>query len=231
MFQDALDYPRNADDWVRTLVIGAALSLFSFLFVPVLVLSGYYLRVLRGSMDGEETPPAFEDWRELLVDGVKGFVVAFVYLLLPGVVIAVGVGGAITAAVSGGEPSLTVLLGALFGIGLGAAVFLVVWYVVPAALANVARTGRIGSGFALGELRPLLGSRAYATAWLLGLGALVAAGVVTGVLNVVPLVGFLLALPVTFYASVVAFNLYGRGCAGGFDESVEPPVEPDVTPV
>ena len=56
--------------------------------------------------------------------------------------------------------------------------------------------------------------------------ALVAAGVVTGLLNVVPLLGFLLAVPVTFYATVVAFRLAATGFRDATEVVVEGPGEP-----
>jgi hypothetical protein len=72
-------------------------------------------------------------------------------------------------------------------------------------------------------MRSTLFSRDYAVAWLLALLVSVVAGVVAGTVSLVPL-GFVVALPVQFYATVVAFHLYGRGIAG-VDESESPESE------
>jgi hypothetical protein len=183
------------------------LALLSFLVPPAFVLLGYYMRVLRGSMEGDETPPVFEESGEMLVEGLKAFVVSFVYLSIPGITFAVSADGVIVGAIGGGDVSAEAILGSLVGFLFSAIVFLVICYVTPAALANHARTGNIGSGFAFSECRPVLVSGKYAVPWLMALGVFIAAGIVV----VVPLVGFLLALPVNFHAAVVAFNLSGRG--------------------
>lgn len=227
MLEDAINYPRESEDWVRTVVIGSVLTLFGFLLIPAIAVFGYYVRVMRGTIAGETEPPVFDEWGELFVDGLKAFVVTFVYMLVPGIVFGVTVGGLVTAAALGnGDVGFGAILGALAGFAVAAVISLVFWYLVPAAVANVARTGRIGSGFAFGELRPALASGSYAVPWLLSVAVLVVAGVVTGVLNVVPLLGFLLAIPVTFYATVVAFRLAATGFRDATGAVVERPEEP-----
>jgi hypothetical protein len=231
MLEEAINYPRESEDWVRTLVIGSVLTLFGFLLIPAIVVFGYYVRVIRATMDGEERPPVFDEWEELFVDGLKAFVVTLVYMLVPAIVFGVSIGGFVAAVVFGtGDVGLGAFLGALAGFTLSAVITLVFWYVVPAAVANVARTGSVGSGFAFGELRPALLSSTYAVPWLLSVAVLVGAGVVTGLLNVVPLLGFLLAIPVTFYATVVAFRLAATGFGDATGATVERPEEPAARP-
>ena len=229
MLEEAINYPREDEEWVRNVLIGAVLTLFGVLVVPAVLVFGYYMRVMRGSLAGDAEPPRFDEWGDLFSDGLKGFVVAFVYMLVPAVVFGVSVGGLVTAAAFGnGNVGVGSILGALAGFTLSAIIALAFWYVVPAAVANVARTGNVGSGFAFGELRPALLSGAYAVPWLLSVGVLVVAGVVTGVLNAVPVLGFLLAIPVTFYATVVAFRLTALGFGDATDGLVERPEEPAV---
>ena len=87
MIEEAINYPRNDEEnWVRTVLIGSAIALLSFLFLPIFLLFGYYVRVLRGSMAGDDMPPVFDEWGELFTDGLKAFVVTFVYLLVPALV-------------------------------------------------------------------------------------------------------------------------------------------------
>ena len=227
MLEEAINYPRESEDWVRTVVIGAVLTLFGVLLIPAIAVFGYYMRVMRGTLSGEAEPPVFDEWGELLTDGLKGFVVTFVYLLVPGIVFGVSVGGLVLAVLFGsGDVGFASALGALAGVLVSAVITLVFWYVVPAAVANVARTGKVGSGFAFGELRPVLTSGTYAVPWALSVAVLVGAGVVTGILNVVPILGFLLAIPVTFYATVVAFRLAATGFRDATDVIVERPEEP-----
>lgn len=71
MFDDALSYPSNADDWLKPLLIGGSLLLFSFFIIPAFLVQGYSIRVLRSAANNEETPPSFTEWGDLLVDVSK----------------------------------------------------------------------------------------------------------------------------------------------------------------
>lgn len=222
MLEEAINYPRESDDAVETIVIGSVLTLFSFLFVPVFFLLGYYQRILRTSMN-EEQLPVFDDWGELFVDGLKAFAVVFLYLLVPLLVFGFSAVSAFGALLSGDFNVLsgTLVAGALLGFLVAGVLGLVFWYAIPAALANLARTDSISSAFAWSELKGVLFDSEYAVAWALALGVLVVAGIVSGVFNLVPL-GFLLAIPINFYGAMVAFNLYGRGVEASSDIEAGP---------
>lgn len=213
MISESLDYLRKSDDWVTTLIIGGIVAFFSFLLIPAFWLMGYLMRVLRATMHGnDERVPRFSDWTDLTVDGLKAFVIALVYGLIPAIVggIVMTVGGVGLAAsnssagaIAGG---LVLLVGGLLTLVLG----LLAWYLIPAALMNYADKGTVGAGFAFGDIRPMLSSGTYATGWLYALGLLVVAGVITSVLNVVPFLGIVVGAFVGFYAAVAAYYIYGR---------------------
>lgn len=214
MLTEALEYPRSRDDWLKTVLIGGVLGLFTWLLVPAILLAGYVVRVLRGSMRGDETPPAFDDWGDLFGDGLRAAVIAFVYGVVPAVVLGLmAVLGGFVAAGGGdvgfGIASLIFLVGGLLALVLG----LVAAYVIPAAVANFAETGRMGAGFSWSTLRPVLFSGTYATAWATAFAIVLVAGLVTGVLNVVPLLGFVVGAFVGFYAAVSAYYVIGRAWA------------------
>ncbi|MGQ4555668.1 DUF4013 domain-containing protein [Halobellus sp. GM3] len=215
MIQQSLQYLRTDDGWVTTVLIGGFLSLLSVLLVPTFLVMGYLVRVARGTMHGDEQPPVFDEWGDLFVDGLKAFVVAFVYGLVPGIIAAVVVGGSVLSFVAGGSAESTSLLGlgmvGLFVGGLAAfALSLLAAYVAPAAIAAFAETDRLGAAFSLGELRPVLTSGAYATAWLSGVAVLIGAGVIAGLLNAVPVIGTIAGAFVGFYAGVSAYYLIGH---------------------
>lgn len=58
MLADALRYLQHDDDWVRLTIIGGLLTFFGFLLVPLFVVAGYVLRVLRTTMTGGEVDRA-----------------------------------------------------------------------------------------------------------------------------------------------------------------------------
>jgi hypothetical protein len=222
MLEEAINYPRNGDDAVTTIIIGGVLSILSVFLLPAFLVFGYYGRVLRATAADESEPPVFDDWGDMFVDGLKLFAITLAYFLVPTIVLAISAGGMILAAISGSDAAIAGALGgALLGFSLAAILSLVAWYLVPAALANYARTDRLGSAFAFGELKGVLLSRDYAVGWLVALGVFFAAGIVVGLLNVVPFLGALAAAFVNFYAAVVAFYLYGHAFDDAFVEDRE----------
>ena len=210
MITASLTYPRESDEWVKTVVLGGLLTLLGFLVVPTVLVAGYLVRVLRGTMHGDDAPPQFDDWGSLAGDGVRAFAIALAYGLVPAVVVAVTAG--LAAAAAGPGPRSGLVVGAV-GLGgglLALALGLLAAYVVPAAVANYAEQGSIRSGFAVGDLRPVLMSGTYATAWLTGFVVVLGAGVVAAVLNVVPLLGTVVGAFVGFYAVTAAYYLVGH---------------------
>lgn len=216
-FKAAVWYPWDDGDAGLTLVIGGILTLLSPLLVPGFVVLGYGLRVVESILDGEEHPPSFAEWRSMLVDGIKGFIVLLVYVVLPLVVV-----GAVALAVgsAAGFTPRPGRVGFSAGFGLGVLTFvvlfllaglaLVVSYLAPAALVHLARSRRLGSAFAFGEVRRLVGAPPFGAAWLLALALFAAAGVVLWVLNAAA-IGVIVSGFVTFYAFVGMAYLYAHG--------------------
>lgn len=210
--ESAVNYPREGEEAWKTVAIGAVLSLLGFLLIPAIFVAGYLLRVLRASMDGESVP-VFDEWGDMLVEGLKAVAVIVAYTIVPSLILAVSGAALFGAAFGDGVGSALLALGGLVGFLVGGALLLVLAYVLPVALSNLAATDSLSSAFAVGGMRETLFSRDYAVAWLLALLVSVVAGVIAGTVSLVPL-GFIVALPVQFYATVVAFHLYGRGIAG-----------------
>ena len=215
MFTNSLDYLRQREDWKRTVAIGGLLSLLGFLLVPALLVMGYVLRVLRATMRGDrEHPPVFDDWGEMAVDGLKAFVITLVYGFVPGVVLLAAfvfgfagfASGSDAGAVTGG---LVWLLGGLLSFVLGLAVA----YVIPAALLNYAEKDSLGAGFAAGDVFAILTDRAYMTAFGYAFVLFLAVGVVSGLLNAIPILGAVAGAFLGFYAAVMAAYIYGTSYA------------------
>lgn len=82
MLEEALSYPHRDDSW-RTVLTGGGLTFFGFLILPLFVVYGYVVHVLRSAALGEEEAPPFDDWGELLVDGLKALVIYLAYGIVP----------------------------------------------------------------------------------------------------------------------------------------------------
>lgn len=212
MLIESLRYPLKGADWLKTIVIGGILGLLSVLIVPILLVDGYFVRELRSVIGGEVEPPRFGEWGDLLVDGVKAFVITLLYALIPFVIFLLA-GGAFVLMIplsTGVIPTMDSINAILNPLGVGVAGILavLVYYLIPAALANFSVNGSIRSGFEIGSLRKMVFSGTYLVAWLIALGILVVFGAITSALNLT-VIGAILTPFVAFYAAMAAMYLYG----------------------
>lgn len=213
-FESAVRYPMNDENWVTTVLIGGAFLLFSFLLVPMILVYGYIVRAISSSTAGDAEPPAFGDWESLLVDGIQAWLVFVVYMLVPLIVGVLTLGASVGAILTGGDAGVSAGIWGLFtAFVLTTLLSLLFGYVAVVAVVNFAREGRLGAAFDAGTIKTVAFDREYAVAWLVSVLVFVAVGIV----GAVPLVGWLLAPFATFYAAVVAANLW----AEGFDAAVE----------
>lgn len=213
MLEEGLSYPFKGDNALGRNVIGGLLVAFSWLIVPGLAHYGYLVRVLRDTVGGEEDPPEFEEWGELILDGVKMLVVSIVYAIVPfaiaGALLTVGIFGGAAA----GDPGGGIVAG--FGL-LGFLVFflasLVLFYVLPAALTNFAREGNVSAAFDFDTIGTVLTSSEYVVAWLLPI-VVYAVVYVVNIILFITVIGIILVPWVSFYASVVIFQMFGQAYA------------------
>lgn len=93
------------------------------------------------------------------------------------------------------------------------------------SLANFVREDRNRGGVRVGAFRDVLFSGTYAVAWLLALALFVLGGIVVGVPNVVPFLGFVVRAFVSFYVALAPSCIHGRGFADAMpvDEAPEAP--------
>ena len=193
IFSNALKYP--VSDYQKLLMLGlvfvisslpAILAIFGFynttfasiwsivsIIISILVL-GYGLSVIRESIDLNDEIPAF-DWTNNLVDGIKSFVVAFVYYLVPAIVVSlvsiISLGSAFstlpksTLNIISNATSMNTVINAIppqtwaaLGYGLAVVVMVaIVLFVIfglfqTVATCRLAKYGTFGEAFAFGEV-------------------------------------------------------------------------------
>ncbi len=87
IYKDALEY--SAQDWIKLVILGV-ICLFSFLLLPIFLITGYNYRVINnavhGIINGRDPLPDFDDLISMFVDGVKVVIVQIGYLIVPVVV-------------------------------------------------------------------------------------------------------------------------------------------------
>ncbi|KPN30841.1 hypothetical protein SY89_01581 [Halolamina pelagica] len=220
MLEEGLSYPFNGDSALGRIIIGGLLGFGSFLIVPAIALMGYLVWVLDGAARGEEEPPAFENWGDMIVDGLKATAVTIVYGIVPFVLMLISIFVAGSGGTTGNETATGILGGiGLLGLLLSFVALFVLYYLIPAALTNMALEDDFGAAFDFNTIKQVILSGDYLVAWLipfvLAAGVQILLTAVTFVL-VLSIVG-ILALPlllivgpfIQFYVQVAAFYMFG----------------------
>jgi len=212
MLEDGLSYPIRGD-WVGRIVIGGVLGFLSVLVLPAFLIIGYLVRVLEKTIAGDEVPPEFTDWGDLLIRGVIGTIITVAYTVIPVVAYAVVVGvvAGTSGAIGGDVGALVGVVGVLLALAFVPVLFLV-YYAVPAALSAYAARGELGAAFDVDLLKPALFSTEYLVAVLMPIVVAVVVWIATAVLAVT-VVGLLLVPFVQFYGQVAVFRMFGTAFA------------------
>lgn len=224
MLEEGLSYPFKGDNALgRNLIGGLLLAFFWLLFIPLLAFFGYIVKVLRTTVEGDDEPPEFNDWGELLGDGLKSAVIFFVYAIIPYALLLfffvfLGVAGAAAGDGGGGLVAGVGLLGFL-GIMV---VSIAVQYVLPAALTNFAREGRVGAAFDFDTIGDVILTAEYFIAWLLPIVVFIVLYII-GIVLAFTVIGILLFPWLYFYGFVVTYRMFGRAFYEALDLDDEQP--------
>lgn len=205
---DSIKYPTS--DWKKVLILGA-LFLASILVITIpitipLVL-GYGFRALKASIAGADDLPDFDEWGEMFVDGLKVFVVQFVYFLIPALIIIIGSWASIAAlfatASSGVVTDPTAFLGIMsFTVIIGGIVAIIFGLIATIALANMAyNDSELGAAFRFSEIMEIIsqiGWVDYIIWYVVIIIISMIIGFIAGILSIIPILGFLIAILVVY---------------------------------
>lgn len=228
--EDLATYPMESDDWLVTILIGGVALLLSVFIIPIFLVSGYLVRAIRAGMDGASEPPVFDEWGQMLVEGFVTFIIALIYQMIPIIVFVVFVGGSFLAVLTGSRAAMGAgFLGMFGGLLLAWILSIVFGYVGLAGIANYAREGTFGAGFDFDVITDVVLSMEYLVAWAYVFALNLVVGVITGVLNLVPFLGAVAAVFVSFYALVIAGWLWGDGFARALESTPDPDTDAETT--
>ncbi|MBN1311464.1 MAG: DUF4013 domain-containing protein [Anaerolineae bacterium] len=164
-------FPFDDPKWQGKALIGGLLGIGSMFLFPIslvlaLPLAGYSLRLMRQVIQGSEPAlPEWDDWGELFTDGIKAWVVGFVYslpmlvmtccfygsfLLMIPLIAAAEDSQVMVLALTGGMVLFYVLFFVLIAVMM--AVMLPTFYFATVALTRLAATGSLNSAFQFGEV-------------------------------------------------------------------------------
>jgi hypothetical protein len=200
----------NEAGWWKTFLVGVVLEVLGFLIVPLIVLQGYYVRVLRRTLAGDPEPPSFGQPGTLLVNGLKMSVITGAYSAVPILVFL----GFFFAALDAGNGLLLTGRGfraLLLGLFWSLAIAAVFSYVGAAGLARFAHTGKLRSAFSPTVLTFVF-SGAWFIMWLkigiISLG-LALVGVILSLLSA-GILGVVLAPVKVKYLGTVVMRMVGK---------------------
>lgn len=152
IYKDSLEY--SAKDW-KTLVILGVICLFSFLLLPVFLITGYNYRVINtavhGIINGRDPLPDFDDVIDMFVDGVKVVIVQIVYLIIPVIIFILF--AIIAGQLTGVASSAVMLIGGLITF----VALIVACLMSQMALCHMAyNDGAFSKAFAISEIKEVI---------------------------------------------------------------------------
>jgi len=191
----------NSFEYAKEAVMGKWVK-WILLIIPFMT-HGYSIQVFKGS----KPAPEVNDWVATFINGIKLFIVGFVYAI-PLIIVAVFFFlGAILAGISGsstGNPTAgiaaaigTALIGALLFVIL----LIIILLLLPIAYVRFARTDSFGEAFNISAVLAHIGKIgwvSYIIALIVGIIAIIVIEIIIAIpyviLMMIPFVGFLLAL-------------------------------------
>ncbi len=207
--------------WISKLLIGAVMSVLSFLIIPAFILQGYLVKIVRQVMDGNDSElPEWMDYGKLLRDGffvtIGQLIWALPFILLM-LIVGLVTGGLGSVVDSSGDMVAAATTGA--GLLVACLVLLTViafLFLTPALLIQYARENEFGALFRFSEIFDIIRDHMadILIAFLVSVVAVLAISVVTGIVAIVPCLGWiaaaLIGLAMGPYIQFVTGHLYGQ---------------------
>ena len=210
IISDAVKYPSS--NWKKVIILGVFFIL-SIVIVGIFFVLGYFLRILKSTIAGVDELPEFDDWGDMFVDGLKVLVVYILYLLIPGIVIVAGVFTSIASlaatntSIYTAPASFFALIGVTGIIGyILALIFALFAYI---AVANMAYYDEIEAAFRFSEILDkikMIGWGKYIIWYIVMWVIALIVGLIAGILNIIPLIGTIIALLVIYPYFVMFFS-------------------------
>jgi hypothetical protein len=220
---DLSDNLSNSFEFARKLFsdFGRLVILIVLDLIPIvnLIVTGYASRVLKES-PGADSPPKLENYGDMFIDGLKIAVASIIYMIIPLLLIAAGVGSFFATMVMEGGTNLMpgqfkpAYTGLLTGTGIalalvGVVVAFVMLILLAAGIAHMIKTGKFGKAFAFGEILSVIRRIGWGKyiAWLVLI--VIIAAIVGAVAGGIPVVGWLIAAIIGPAVTVFYFRSLG----------------------
>jgi hypothetical protein len=203
-------FPMEDKDWVMKIIIGGILSLPILFFIAF----GYEFKVMKNSINLKPEMPEWKGFADLFVKGIFVFIIGLLYLIIPAIIGSIGIvtGVLSTMAIDIFQP-INMLSGILTSSAIGiffiaALLMLIALFILPMAIAMYAKSDNFGDSFKFGEIfnriKSIFGE--YVVSYII----LILLLIISGIIGLIPFIGWLLGLFATFYIFIVASNMFGQ---------------------
>lgn len=218
-FEKAFTYIKDDEQWMPKLGIGAAVQFLAFLIVPIFLLPGYMLQIMRNVRDGvEPTLPEWDDWGKLLTDGLTIVGAQLIYTLPFWLITCLAIALTVGAGATGSE-DLAAAVGVTSAVLISclSLLFVIAWiFVGPAIAIQYVREESFASCFRFGEVIAIVRDN-ISDILMITLAFIAAQFAITfaiGMLNVIPCLGTIIALVIGIafypYLMMARGHLYGQ---------------------
>ena len=196
-----IKYPTTDSEWIKKILIGGIL-----LIIPIInfIIGGYYIKTLRGSIEGKPGLPEWDDWGDLFVKGLMVAIIGFIYSLIPLIVLFVSIGGVITAAISSGDFSAASISAIVGGSMFSVVLMLIVCLVLPMALSIYAKEDSIGAAFRIGEILSRI--KSVPGDYIITIIVLYALLFIVNLVAAIPIIGWVIIIFANFYIALVRLS-------------------------
>ncbi|WP_415487517.1 DUF4013 domain-containing protein [Candidatus Hikarchaeum yamanae] len=195
----------------------------------MLFLQGYVIKLIRSRSSGDDRAPALRSGsrsglKVMLKDGFSLTVISTVYTIVPIVLFSllflsiypissfIEYGTALAAA---GESDIALLTeqmvpAILSFIGIILLLTLYGYYIVPAPILAYANSRELVTAFSVSEITSLLFDRTYFIGFLYVLLAIFLITVIASIVAIIPLIGWLISIPVSVIGTLTVWSIWGR---------------------
>ena len=225
VISDSLRYPSS--DWSKVVILGV-LFLISFLIIPIFLALGYIFRVIKASLAGLEELPAFEEWGEMFVEGIKLFLVYMIYSL-PAIIIIIisfislwasliSLTNIIQASGNTVTPNMFLALtgsSAIIELIIAGLYILVIYPIMAVAIGNMAYyNGELGAAFKFDEILSIISQIGWVDLiiwYIVVIIVGIAIGLVVSIISIIPIIGWIILIFLVypyfylFYARAIAW--------------------------
>jgi len=186
--------------------------------IPIvnLIVLGYMTRIVKETSVSLEPPP-LRDYGDMFIQGLKVAIAAFLYMLIPMILMMLGIGAFIFGAV--GMEMFLPTFGAM-GLGLlvvGVILAFAIAIIMAMAIVHMVKNNSFGKAFAVGEILGIIGKIGWGK-YILWLIVMFIIAAIVGAIGSIPLIGWLISLIISPIFGV----FIARSAALIYSEAVPP---------